>query len=213
MVLAKAVKKNNFNCCYNNFPFSAFMMMNAHLYFSICSYKNVEGNELAQQKLKPKLISRCSKCSIASLSVGTSAANSEKNHPNKPSSVKPRNRWQRKRQSPFVVFPSILQASRACLASTERLSKPLGASPHCSGCQAWGPAAGGAGVWLHHHQGGRFLPKLFMSFPRLAAVQPTESFRPFTLHFPTCITDLGITFPALLAVSLELLHHLASLFR
>ena len=65
MVLAKAVKENNFNCCYmKNVPFSAFMMMTAHLYFSICSCKNVEGNELAQQKLKPKLISCCSKCSI-----------------------------------------------------------------------------------------------------------------------------------------------------
>lgn len=57
------------------FPFSAFMMLTALLYFSICSYKNVEGNELAQQKLKPKVISRCSKCSVVSLSVGTSAAN------------------------------------------------------------------------------------------------------------------------------------------
>lgn len=53
-------------------------MMTAHLYFSICSCKNVEANELAQQKLKPKLISCWSKCSIVSLSVGTSAANPEK---------------------------------------------------------------------------------------------------------------------------------------
>lgn len=58
-----------------SFPFSAFMMLTALLYFSICSCKNVEGNELAQQKLKPKLISLCSKCSIVSLFVGTSAAN------------------------------------------------------------------------------------------------------------------------------------------
>lgn len=57
------------------FPFSAFMMLTALLFFSICSYKNVKENELAQQKLKPKLISCCSKCSIVSLSVGTSAAN------------------------------------------------------------------------------------------------------------------------------------------
>lgn len=89
MVLAKAMKKNNFNCCYENFPFSAFMMMNAHLYFSICSCKNVEGNELAQQKLKPKLISRCSKCWIASLFMGTSAANSEKNTPTNETALKP----------------------------------------------------------------------------------------------------------------------------
>lgn len=57
------------------FPFSVFMMLTALLYFSICSCKNVEGNELAQQKLQPKLMSCCSKFSIVSLSMGTSAAN------------------------------------------------------------------------------------------------------------------------------------------
>lgn len=78
MVVAKATKKNYFNCCYmKNLPFSALMVMTACLYFSICSCKNVEGNKLAQQKLKPKLISCCSKCSIVSLSMGTSAAKSE----------------------------------------------------------------------------------------------------------------------------------------
>lgn len=98
MVLAKAVKKNKFNCCYvKNFPPSAFMMMTAHLYFSICSCKNVEANELAQQKLKPKLISCWSKCSMVSLSGGTLAAN-----PGKKISIKNRNRWQREHQSPFV---------------------------------------------------------------------------------------------------------------
>lgn len=85
------------------------MMMTAHLYFSICSCKNVEGNELAQQKLKPKLISCWSKRSIVSLSMGTSAANPEKKKNNQPA-LKNRNRWQRKHQSPFVVFPSSLWA-------------------------------------------------------------------------------------------------------
>lgn len=77
MALAKAVKKVFLTSCrcMKGFPFSAFMMLTALLYFRICSCKNVEGNELAQQKLKPKLISRCSKYSIVSLSVGTSTVN------------------------------------------------------------------------------------------------------------------------------------------
>lgn len=77
MTLDKAVKEYFLTscCCMKGFPFSAFMILTALLFFSICSCKNVEGNELAQQKLKPKLISCCSKCSIVSLSVGTSAVN------------------------------------------------------------------------------------------------------------------------------------------
>lgn len=103
------------------FPFSASMMLTALLYFSICSCKNVEGNELAQQKLKPKLISHCSKCSIVSLSVGNESSKSGEGESK--TSIKTWNRWQGKHQSPFVVFPSIPQAPLSWPTSTKPSSK------------------------------------------------------------------------------------------
>lgn len=110
-----------------------------------------------------------------------------------------------KASKPFCCFPQHPAGSTHVPSKHKACSRSLGALPCCSGCQAWGHAATGAGAAFDHHwQGSWFLPKLFMSFPRLAALCPTESSRPFTLCFPTCITDLGITLPALLAVSLAL---------
>lgn len=65
-----------------------------------------------------------------------------------------------------------------------------------------GPAARVLEPGLRHlpqQRGSRPLPKLLMSFARLAATRPAESSRPFTPCFPAYITGLGITLPALLA--------------
>lgn len=160
---------------------------------------------MAQQTLKPKLISCCSKCSIVSLSVGTSAANpEEKKKKPQPAELKTGIDGSESIKA-LLLFSPASPRLRACAQQVQSLIRSVGALPCCSGCQAWGHAATGAGAGFHHHwQGSWFLPKLFMSFPRLAALCPTESSRPFTLCFPTCITDLDITLPALLAVSLAL---------
>jgi len=164
----------------------------------------VEGNELAQQKLKPKLISCWRKCLISLIVHGHFISKPRKKTR---ISIGPWNRWQRKHQSPGVAFASAPRAPRVSLASTELGSEPTGAVPGCAGCQAQGPAAGGAGAQLHHHRRGRrFLPKLFMSFARLGAMRPAEPSRPFTLCFPACVTGSGIALPALLAVPSALVH-------
>lgn len=118
-----------------------------------------------------------------------------------------------KASEPFCCFPQHPTGSMHVPSRHRAWQQPAGALPCCWGCRVWGPTASGAGGQCRcHQQGGWFLPKLFMSFPRLAAVCPVESSRPFTLCFHTCITDLGITLPALLAVSSALVYLLASLF-
>lgn len=143
MALAKAVKKVFLTscCCTKSFPFSAFMMLTALLYFSICSCKNVEGNELAQQKLKPKLISCCSKCSIVSLSW---ALQQWIQGGKSKTSIKTWNRWQRKYESPFAVFPSTPQAPVLWPLSTKQAAECLCLClgcwvGSCSGCWSLAP--------------------------------------------------------------------------
>lgn len=108
---------------------------------------------------------------------------------------------------------SIPQALLLWPMSTRPSSK---APVSVSGAAGLGPGARVLEPGLCHlrqQRGRRLLPKLLMSFPRLAATRPAASSCPFTPCFPAYITGLGITLPALLAVPPALLQRSASLFQ